>query len=90
MGGESDIAYNNGMDDYKQIENVPVFMANMNNVGHGGTYGQPHGGEFAKVATAWFLWQMKGDDEASKMFVGDDCGLCNDPKWKLESKNIQN
>jgi hypothetical protein len=61
-------------------------MANMD-VGHGGTYGQPHGGEFAKVATAWFMWQMKGDKEASKMFLGADCGLCTDPKWKLESKN---
>ena len=37
LGGESDIAYNNGMDDYKQINHVPVFVANMN-VGHGGTY----------------------------------------------------
>jgi dienelactone hydrolase len=51
LGGESDIAYNNGMDDYKRIEHVPVFVANMD-VGHGGTYRQPHGGEFAKVATA--------------------------------------
>lgn len=24
LGGESDIAYNNGMDDYKRIEHVPV------------------------------------------------------------------
>ena len=87
LGGESDIAYNNGMDDYQRIDHVPVFMANMD-VGHGGTYGQPHGGEFAKVATAWFLWQLKGDKEASKMFLGDDCGLCGDPNWKFESKNL--
>jgi hypothetical protein len=87
LGGESDIAYNNGMDDYTRIDHVPVFMANMD-VGHGGTYGQPHGGEFARVATAWYLWQMKGDKEASKMFLGKDCGLCTDPKWKLESKNL--
>lgn len=86
LGGESDIAYKNGMDDYRRINHVPVFVANMD-VGHGGTYGQPHGGEFAKVATAWFLWQMKGDSEASEMFLGDDCGFCNDPNWKLESKN---
>ncbi len=86
LGGESDIAYKNGMDDYNRINHVPVFVANMD-VGHGGTYGQPHGGEFARVATAWFLWQMKGDQEASEMFLGGDCGLCNDPNWKLESKN---
>ena len=86
LGGETDIAYNNGMDDYKRINHVPVFVANLD-VGHGGTYREPHGGEFAKVATAWYLWQMKGDKEASKMFVGDDCGLCNDPEWKYEFKN---
>lgn len=86
LGGESDIAYNNGMDDYKRINHVPVFVANMD-VGHGGTYGQPHGGEFAKVASAWYKWQMKGDKEASQMFLGDDCGLCSDPKWTFESKN---
>lgn len=56
LGGESDIAYKNGMDDFSRINHVPVFMANMD-VGHGGTYSQPHGGEFAKVATAWFKWQ---------------------------------
>ncbi|MFN7117788.1 MAG: alpha/beta hydrolase family protein [Saprospiraceae bacterium] len=86
LGGESDIAYNNGMDDYKRINHVPVFVANMD-VGHGGTYRQPHGGAFAKVATAWYLWQLKGDKEASKMFTGNDCGLCKDPNWKFESKN---
>ncbi len=86
LGGETDIAYNNGMDDYKRINHVPVFVANLD-VGHGGTYREPHGGEFAKVATAWYQWQMKGDKEASKMFVGDDCGLCNDDEWKFESKN---
>lgn len=86
LGGESDIAYNNGMDDYKRINHVPVFVANMD-VGHGGTYREPHGGEFAKVATSWYQWQMKGDKEASKMFLGDDCGLCTDPKWTFESKN---
>ena len=86
LGGETDIAYNNGMDDYKRINHVPVFVANLD-VGHGGTYREPHGGEFAKVATAWYQWQMKGDKEASKMFVGDDCGLCNDNEWKFESKN---
>ncbi|WP_303919257.1 hypothetical protein [Draconibacterium sediminis] len=86
LGGETDIAYNNGMDDYKRINHVPVYVANLD-VGHGGTYREPHGGEFARVATAWYQWQMKGDKEASKMFVGDDCGLCNDDEWKFESKN---
>lgn len=88
LGGPSDIAYNNGMDDFNRINNVPVFVANMD-VGHGGTYSQPHGGEFAKVATAWFQWQLKNDKEARKMFTGNPAGLSTDPKWKVDRKNIK-
>lgn len=87
LGGEKDIAYNNGMDDYNRINHVPAFVANMD-VGHGGTYGQPHGGEFAKVATAWFLWQLKGDKEAGKQFIGNPCGLSQNPLWKTDKKMI--
>ena len=87
LGGEKDIAYGNGMDDFKRINNLPVFAANMD-VGHGGTYSKPHGGEFAKVATAWFMWQLKGDKEAGNMFAGDPCGLSRDPVWKVEKKGI--
>lgn len=87
LGGEKDIAYANGMDDYRQINHVPVFVANMD-VGHGGTYSQPHGGEFAKVATAWYKWQLKGDNEAGKMFTGEPAGLAANPNWKVEKKNM--
>lgn len=88
LGGEKDIAYANGMDDFNRINHVPVFVANMD-VGHGGTYAQPHGGEFAKVARAWFQWQLKNDKEAAKMFTGNPSGLSKDPNWKVEKKNIQ-
>ena len=88
LGGESDIAYKNGMDDYERINHVPVFMANMD-VGHGGTYGQPHGGEFAKVATAWYKWQLKGDKKAREMFYGNPCGLSKSEVWTVEKKNLE-
>ena len=88
LGGETDIAYANGMDDFKRINHVPVFAANMIGIGHGGTYSQPHGGAFAKVATAWFEWQLKDDREAGKMIIGEPCGLSLDPAWKVEKKNI--
>lgn len=87
LGGEKDIAYGNGMDDFRRITHVPVFAANLD-VGHGGTYGRPHGGEFAKVATAWFKWHLKGDQEASKMFTGQPCGLAQSPGWRVDKKNI--
>jgi hypothetical protein len=87
LGGEIDIAYKNGMDDYNRINHVPVFVANME-VGHGGTYSQPHGGEFAKVATAWFKWQLKDDKEAGKLFTGNPCQLSQSTIWKVEKKNL--
>jgi hypothetical protein len=87
LGGEKDIAYRNGMDDFHRIDHVPVFAANLN-VGHGGTYGQPHGGDFAKVATAWIKWQLKGDTEAAQMFEGEACGVSKMEGWKVEKKKI--
>ena len=87
LGGESDIAYNNGMDDFEKINHVPVFVANMD-VGHGGTYSQPHGGEFARVATAWYKWQLKGDTEAGKMFTGDKPLLSLSEVWVTDKKNL--
>jgi hypothetical protein len=87
LGGDKDIAYANGMDDYQKINHVPVFVANMD-VGHGGTYGQSHGGEFAKVATFWYKWQLKGDGEAGKMFSGEPAGLSSNKNWRFEKKNM--
>ncbi|WP_114751354.1 poly(ethylene terephthalate) hydrolase family protein [Pleomorphovibrio marinus] len=87
LGGESDIAYNNGMDDFKRIDHVPVFVGNLD-VGHGGTYAQPYGGDYAKVATAWYQWQLKGDQEAAKLFSGSSPGLAEWPGWKVEKKQM--
>lgn len=87
LGGESDIAYNNGMDDYKRIEHVPVAAANLP-VGHGGTFLQPNGGNAAAVAVNWLQWQLRNDAEAARNFVGADCILCRDKEWTLERKRI--
>lgn len=83
LGGETDIAYNNGMDDFKRIDHVPAIACNLP-VGHGGTYNQPNGGEFAIVARAWLDWQLKGDQEAAKMFVGDKPAILDRKDWTLE------
>jgi hypothetical protein len=85
MGGKKDMAYPNAVDDFAKIELVPIAMANLE-VGHAGTYSQPNGGEFGKVAVAWLKWQLKGDEGAGKMYSGPSCGLCSDANWKLEKK----
>jgi dienelactone hydrolase len=87
LGGTTDIAYANGMDDFKQITSVPAMVANLD-VGHGGTLIEPNGGRAASVAVSWLDWQLKGDLQASKRFTGPDCGLCTDPYWKVERKNM--
>lgn len=88
LGGESDIAYGNGMDDFRRIDHVPVFVGNMD-VGHAGTYQRPHGGEFARVAAAWYLWQLKGDEEAGRLFTGTPAGLSSSSHWIVQKKNMR-
>ena len=83
LGGKEDIAYENGMDDFYQIKHVPCCAANFP-VGHGGTYRQPHGGEFSVVALGWLDWQLKGDKQAAKMFKGNDCELSKRKGWTLD------
>ncbi len=88
LGGKTDIAYENGMDDFHRISHVPAIAANLP-VGHGGTYAQPHGGEFAVVARTWLDWQLKGDKQAAKMFVGKNCGLATRQGWTIEKNKKQ-
>jgi dienelactone hydrolase len=87
-GDSTDIAFENVNDDFRRITKVPAFRAYKDGVGHGGTYNQPNGGEFGKVAVALLQWQLKGDQQAGKMFLGANCGLCQDPKWHLQKKGI--
>ncbi len=87
LGGETDIAYLNGMDDFHRLTKVPAFAANYP-VGHGGTYSQPHGGEFSVPAIAWLKWQLKGDKEAAKLFQGEPCGLSQREGWTTEKNAL--
>ena len=87
MGGPTDIAYKNAMDDFSRVDHVPIVMTNLD-VGHGGTYRRPHGGEYTTVALAWLNWNLKGQQEASKLFLGENSGLERDPEWTIDVKNF--
>ena len=87
LGGEEDIAYGNGMDDFFRIKNVPAVAANLP-VGHGGTYRQPHGGEFTVPALAWLQWQLQGNEEAARMFIGSPCGLAQREGWTVDKNEM--
>lgn len=87
LGGETDVAYRIGMEDFRLISHVPAAVANLP-VGHGGTFEEPHGGKAAAVAVHWLNWQLRGDAGAAKQFVGDDCGLCRDPDWSYDRRQF--
>jgi len=99
-GGEYDIAAKNAADDFALIENVPVILANYDftekvketgfkGIGHyPATYREPNGGDFGQAGVAWLKWQLKGDQEAAKIFTGKNPGLLNNKRWTLAKKNI--
>ena len=89
LGGDTDIAYANGMDDFKRIAHVPVAVANLLGVGHGGSYNKPNGGAAAQAAVHWLNWTLRGDAEAGKWFLGTDCTLCKDSAWSFEAKALK-
>jgi hypothetical protein len=87
-GSTSDFMMGPSKATYDAIGNVPVFYGALHGVGHIGTVTQPGGGEFANVASDWVLWQLKGDRNASAMFVGPNCSLCTNTNWDVESKQL--
>ncbi len=87
MGGPSDIAYANAMDDFARVNHVPIVMTNLD-VGHGGTFAQPRGGEFTRVALAWLDWQLKGDQAASRFLIDSNSELTRDGRWSVAVKNM--
>jgi dienelactone hydrolase len=73
---------------YEAITHVPAFYGARENAGHTATVLHPGGGEYANVAANWLRWHFKKDSDAAKMFVGDDCSLCTNPTWDVESKGF--
>ena len=86
MGDKTDIAFDNGLDDFRRITKVPAIHMYRDGVGHGGTYAERNGGEFGRVAVAMLNWRLKGQQDSSKMFLGEDCGFCQDKAWHVATK----
>ncbi len=86
IGGESDIAHDNAQLDYQRIGNVPVAFANQLRIGHGGTYHQPYGGSFSRMARAWLNWQFK--DKRSDLDVFLFNRLRDFPDYTMKAKNF--
>jgi hypothetical protein len=87
-GGKIDLAHPFAIAAYDKIMRQPAMLASIE-VGHSGTFADPHGGAAAKVALDWLEWRLRGNVEASRTFVGADCRLCADPKWTIIKKNMR-
>lgn len=90
LGGESDIAYENGKRDYENLSKLkwPIMLFSKD-IGHGGDLFMG-GGDFNKLNLAWLNWWLKGDESAGGkgFLVGDGCTLCKDSAWETASANI--
>jgi hypothetical protein len=64
--------------------NVPVFWANL----RGATHFAPMdtGGSFRGPMTAWLRWKLLDDVQAARMFEGEDCVLCTDERWQIQTR----
>ena len=87
LGGVDDVAYANAMDDVARIDGVPLFFGSID-VGHGGTFAEPYGGEFGRVGAAWLKWRLLDDQAAGALFAGPACGLCTNPRWQVIKKQL--
>ncbi len=91
-GGSSDVAYENGLNDYDAISSrgIPILYFSKTSAGHGGDLGQGRG-DFNLVNLAWLNWQLKGDegDTGKAFLIGPTCEFCDDPGWDFKSANIE-
>ena len=88
-GDSRDVAYNPGLQEYSEVNNVPFYHANYPQ-GHGDAYYQDNGGEFGIVAVGWLNYMLKDDQSANGkgMFFGSNCRLCRSP-WVMKNKGFQ-
>lgn len=86
-GGPDDVAYNNAKSDFGSITKVPVVWADLSTAGHGGTYWDPQGGEFGRVALKWMDWHLKGYSQNANIFLKPSETKVF-PKWKIQNKNF--
>lgn len=89
IGGPGDSAFAPSQTGYAATAaSAQVIKANFPLVGHTGAYKEPHP-EWVAAVSSWLDWQLKGDAKARAMFAGPECGLCKNPNWWFEAKNVQ-
>ena len=86
VGGPTDIATDNAKLDYQRINHVPIVFANHKTAGHSGTFEQPFGGSFSKLAIKWLDWQLKDKQTNATLFLqGNTADFVN---WDIKAKQF--
>lgn len=86
VGGPTDIATENAKLDYQRINHVPIVFANHKTAGHSGTFEQPFGGSFSKLAIKWLDWQLKNKQTNATLFLqGNTADFIN---WDIKAKQF--
>lgn len=87
IGDDEDVAYANAIKDYDRIKKVPVAFANLTDGGHMGTFAEPLGGSFSRIAIQWLDWHLKGRISNSVVFLNGQ--LQDYPGWTIKAKNFK-
>jgi dienelactone hydrolase len=88
-GHERDFLMASSRATFDALATQPAFYGARRGAGHTATVDHPGGGEWANVASNWLRWQLKGDKQASTMFVGKNCSLCTNSNWETASKRLE-
>jgi hypothetical protein len=87
LSTECDIAAANCDSDYSSAVS-PVFYANFPG-GHLGILTAPNQDTIGTEVTAWLRWKLMDDATLESRFMGADCTVCKDSKWKkVQQKNF--
>ena len=93
-GGTSDYARQFTLPSY-QLTSVPAVLAENSDAGHTGMWDDPTDGpppgpyqnEPLVLAPQWLQFILYGRAAGRAFYLGAGCGLCQRPKWTVESKN---
>ena len=99
-GGPTDVAYQNSIDTFNLINNVPAYLAENTAAGHSGLWfgirvnaqgngegNVPMANQGATLLVNWFDFSLNNNLTAGQYFFGSDCGLCTQPDWNVQMKN---
>ena len=94
--GKSDDAGKNSNKEYGGVAPLSSLIDNYNKISddvfkiRARSVGTEHEDMLVKTdsyMTAWMLYQLKNDEEASKVFIGEDAELLNNKNWQDVEKN---